>query len=150
MGETARRPLLSLTIKPKTKADQERLARGVAALTAEDPKMSATSDAATGEAVIAGMSELHLEVIVDRLRREFGVEASLGRPTLAEMFGYATDLGSRTQGRGVFAMQFGGYQAVNPAESQDAGSDSMVGAPRKPMPSLRDSSVALPLPKGDD
>ncbi|MEO7189890.1 MAG: hypothetical protein ABI051_02420 [Vicinamibacterales bacterium] len=310
--------LLSLTIQPKTKTDQERLARGLGALMAEDPTMSAKTDPATGEVVIAGMGELHLEIIVDRLKREFNVEASVNRPEvnyketltrqadgegryarqsggqgqyghakvhlypgergsgyvfeneiigdaipqpfiksidegirealpggvlagypvddvrivlydgschdidssdvtfkiagtmafydaakkaqpvllepvmrvevvvpkehmgdvmgnlssrrgqiqsredcegmrrinarvpLSEMFGYATDLRSRTSGRGTFAMQFASYQPFDPADNQDTGDDSKVGAPRKPMPTLRESSVALPEPTEDD
>jgi elongation factor G len=80
MGTTIERALLSLTIKPKTDADRERLARGVAALMAEDPALSATIDSVTGEALVAGMGELHLEIIADRLRHEYGVEADVGRP----------------------------------------------------------------------
>jgi translation elongation factor EF-G len=66
------------------------------------------------------------------------------------MFGYATDLRSRTRGRGTFAMQLARYQPCDPAENQDTVDDSTVGAPRKPMPTLGDSSVALPEPIGDD
>ena len=310
--------LVSLAIKPKTRTDQERLAHGVDTLMAEDPTMSAKTDPATGEVVIAGMGELHLEILVDRLKREFNVEASVslpevvyketltrqadgegryvresggrgqyghakvhlypgergsgyvfeneiigvaipqafiksidegirealtggvlagypvddvrivlydgsyhdvdssdmafkiagtmafhdaakkaqpvllepvmrvevvvpeehtadvmgnlssrrgqiqsqedcdgmqrinGRVPLSEMFGYATDLRSRTRGRGTVAMQFACYQPCDPADNQDTGDDSKVGAPRKPMPTLRESSVALPEPTGDD
>ena len=308
------RALLSLAIRPKTEADRERLARGVTALMAEDPTMSVETDPATGEVVVAGMGELHLEIIIDRLKREFLVEANVGRPQVAykealtrpadgegryvrrsgghgqyahakvhlypgepgsgyifenetiggaiptefikpieegikdaltggvlagypvddirivlydgsyhdvdsselafriaglmafhdaarraqpvllepvmrvevvaptecmgdvlgdvssrrgliqsqedrdgmqcidarvplsKMFGYATDLRSRTRGRGTFAMQFAGYQPCDPAENEGRGDDSMVGAPRKPTPTLRNSSVALPEP----
>lgn len=310
--------LLSLAIKPNTKTDQENLARGLGALMAEDPTMSVKIDPATEEVVIAGMGELHLEIIIDRLRREFNVEASVGRvkvcyketltrpaegegryikqtggrgeyghaklhliprqpgegyeftnaivggsipkefidsidqgvreamttgvlagypvddvavelchgsfhdvdssamafkmagamafrdavkkakpvvlepvmrvgvsvphehtgdvtgdlPSrrghlesledreglriinalvpLAEMFGYATELRSRTRGRGTFAMQFARYQPCDPPDNNDYGHDSMVGVPRKPMPTLRDSSVALPEPVEDE
>jgi elongation factor G len=301
-----------------TEADREKLARGVATLMAEDPTMSVDTDPATGEVVIAGMGELHLEIIVDRLKREFHVEASVSRPRVAyketltrradgegryvrqgggrgeyahakvhlypgepgsgyvfeneiiggaiptnfikpidegikealtggvlagypvddvrivlydgsyhdvdsseiafkiagtmafhdaakkaepvllepvmrvevvapkeymgdvlgnlssrrgriqsqedregmqridarvplsEMFGYATDLRSRTRGRGTFAMQLACYQPFDRAGNQGTDYDSMVGAPRKPMPTPRDSSVALPEPIGDD
>ena len=308
--------LLSIAITPNTEADRERLASGVAMLLAEDSTLSATIDPTTRDVVIAGMGELHLEVLVDRLKREFDVEAAVGRPEvayqerltreadgegrlarqiggrgqyahakvhlypgepgsgyvfenaitgqaiashfitpidqgirealrsgvlagypvddvrivlydgsyhdgdsseltfkiagsmafadaakraqpvlvepimqvevmapaeflgevtgslasrrgqiqsqddcdgmqridalvpLAEMFGYATDLRSRTLGRGTFAMHFASYQ---PCDRPGSGADdSMVGAPRKPRPMLRDSSVALPEPLGDD
>ena len=79
-----------------------------------------------------------------------GMQRIDARVPLSQMFGYATDLRSRTRGRGTFAMQFARYQPCDPAENQDTGDDSMVGAPRKPMPTLRDSSVALPESKGND
>ncbi|MGH9374367.1 MAG: hypothetical protein ACRD15_22855 [Vicinamibacterales bacterium] len=79
-----------------------------------------------------------------------GMQRINARVPLSELFGYATDLRSRTRGRGTFAMQFALYQPFDPPESKDNGHDSMVGAPRKPMPTLRDSSVALPEPDGDD
>ncbi len=312
------RALLSLTIKPRTKADQERLARGVAMLMTEDPMMSANVDLASGEAVVAGIGELHLEIIVDRLTREFNVEASVSRPEvvyketltcaadgegrfvrqqvgsghyahakvhlypgktgsgyvfendnasvtiplefikaidegikealtggvlagyrvddvrvvvydgsyhdidssesafkiagsmafhdaarkakpvllepvmrvevttpneyvaavttnlstrrsemlspddrggvwrirarvpLSETLGYAADLRAMTQGRATFTMEFAGYQPWTPEENQDADGDSIVGAPRKPTPTLRESRVALPEPSGED
>jgi elongation factor G len=318
MGGMTGSALLSLAIRPKTEADHEKLARGVGTLLVEDPTMSANTDTTTGEVVIGGMGELHLEIIVDRLKREFNVEASVGRPRVAyketltqqadgegrlarqgggrgqyahakvhlcpgelgsgyvfesaiiggaippefikpidegiaealtrgvlagypvddvrivlydgsyhdvdsseltfkiagsmafhdaakrakpvlmepimrvevmapteclgdvignlssrrgqiqsqedcddmqridarvplsQMFGYATDLRSRTRGRGTFAMQFARYQPCDPPENHDTAADSMVGAPRKPIPTLRDSSVALPEPLGDD
>jgi elongation factor G len=70
---------LSLTIKPRTEADQQRLARGIGALMSEDLTLSATVDSATGEAVIGGMGELHLNGVLDCLTREFNVEATVGR-----------------------------------------------------------------------
>src|SRR5262245_7020396 len=75
--------LLSLAIKPKTKADQERLRHGLGTLLAEDPTILIKTEQATGEVVVCGMGELHLEVIVDRLKREFNVDASVGRPQVA-------------------------------------------------------------------
>jgi elongation factor G len=79
----AANPLLSIVLRPETETDREPLARGVAALLAEDPAMSAETDPATGEVVIAGMGELHLEIIIDRLKSEFQVSASVGRPQVA-------------------------------------------------------------------
>lgn len=74
---------LSIAIGPRTAADQERLERGLAKLTAEDPLLRVTTDSLTGETIVAGVSELHLENIVHRLSREFNVEASVGRPMVA-------------------------------------------------------------------
>jgi elongation factor G len=314
MGGMTGNALLSLAIRPKTEADRERLARGVTTLMGEDPTISVETDAATGEVVVAGMGELHLEIMVDRLKREFHVEASVSRPQVAyketlrrpadgegryvrqnryahakvhlhpgepgsgyvfeneiiggaipkefikpidegikealtggvlagypvddvrivlydgsyhdidssemtfkvagamafhdaakkaepvllepvmrvevvappehagevmsnlssrrgqiqsqedrdgmqcidarvplsEMLGYATDLRSRTRGRATFAMQFARYQPFDPVENEGTDDDSMVGAPRKPRPAPRDSSVALPEPREDD
>ena len=75
-----------------------------------------------------------------------GMQCIDARVPLSKMFGYATDLRSRTRGRGTFAMQFAGYQPCDPAGNEGRGDDSMVGAPRKPTPTLRNSSVALPEP----
>jgi elongation factor G len=79
-----------------------------------------------------------------------GMKRVEARVPLSQMFGYAIDLRSRTHGRGTVAMQFARYQPCDPAENEDTGDDSMVGAPRKPIPRLRDSSVALPEPIEDD
>ena len=76
-------PVISLAIEPKTKADQEKLGQGMSKLMAEDPTFRVHTDEQTGQVVIAGMGELHLEIIVDRLKREFGVEASVGKPQVA-------------------------------------------------------------------
>ena len=76
-------PVISLAIEPKTKADQEKLGQGMAKLMAEDPTFRVRTDEQTNQVVIAGMGELHLEIIVDRLKREFGVEASVGKPQVA-------------------------------------------------------------------
>ena len=310
--------LLSLAIEPNTEADQERLRRGLDALIAEDPTITVTPGRAAGAIVIGAMSERHLEIVIDRLNREFSVEASVGRPQVAyketltrpadgegkyarqmpgrgqyahakihlypgepgsgyvfenaidsgaipakfvkpvdegieqaltrgvlagypvvdvrivlydgsyhdvdssetafaiagslafhdaarkakpvllepvmdvevvvpkedaggvianlsgrrgqiqsredrddvhiinarvplsELFGYATDLRSRTRGRGTWAMQFALYRPCDPPEHKDDGDDPMVRVPLRPMPTLRDSSVALPEPLGDD
>jgi elongation factor G len=75
--------LLSLALRPKTKADRERLGRGLQTLMREDPTLRVKSDQPTGEVVIAAIGELQLEVAVDRLKREFDVEASVGRPQVA-------------------------------------------------------------------
>ena len=76
-------PVISLAIEPKTKGDQEKLGVGLQKLMAEDPTFRVKTDEQTGQVVIAGMGELHLEIIVDRLKREFSVEASVGKPQVA-------------------------------------------------------------------
>ena len=97
-------PVISLAIEPKTKADQEKLGQGLGKLMNEDPTFRVKTDQATGEVVIAGMGELHLEIIVDRLKREFGVEASVGRPQVA----YKETLTRPADGEMKYAKQTGG------------------------------------------
>jgi elongation factor G len=97
-------PVISLAIEPKTKGDQEKLGMGLAKLMAEDPTFRVKTDDQTGQVVIAGMGELHLEIIVDRLKREFSVEASVGRPQVA----YKETLTRPADGEGRFVRQTGG------------------------------------------
>ncbi len=73
-------PVISLSIEPKTKADQEKMGIALHRLAAEDPSFHLHTDEESGQTIISGMGELHLEIIVDRMRREFGVEANIGRP----------------------------------------------------------------------
>jgi elongation factor G len=97
-------PVISLAIEPKTKADQEKLGQGMAKLMAEDPTFRVNTDEQTGQVVIRGMGELHLEIIVDRLKREFNVEASVGKPQVA----YKETLTRAAEGHGLFKRQTGG------------------------------------------
>ena len=97
-------PVISLAIEPKTKADQEKLGAGMQKLMAEDPTFRVKTDQQTGEVVIAGMGELHLEIIVDRLKREFSVEATVGRPQVA----YKETLTRPADGEMKYAKQTGG------------------------------------------
>jgi len=76
-------PVISMRIEPKTKADQEKMGIALKRLSDEDPTFRVTSDQETGETVISGMGELHLEIIVDRMKREFNVEANVGKPQVA-------------------------------------------------------------------
>jgi elongation factor G len=76
-------PVISVAIEPKTKSDQDKLGNGLGRLSEEDPTFNVHTDDETGQTIIAGMGELHLEVIVDRLFREFKVEANVGRPQVA-------------------------------------------------------------------
>ncbi len=97
-------PVIYLAIEPKTKADQEKLGTGLGKLQAEDPTFKVRTDPETGQVVIAGMGELHLEIIVDRLKREFSVEASVGRPQVA----YKETLTTAADGDGRYVRQTGG------------------------------------------
>jgi elongation factor G len=97
-------PVIALAIEPKTKADQEKLGQGLAKLQAEDPTFRVATDVETGQVVIRGMGELHLEIIVDRLKREFSVEASVGRPQVA----YKETLTKAASGEGRYVRQTGG------------------------------------------
>ncbi len=97
-------PVITLAIEPRTKADQEKLGQGLAKLQAEDPTFRVHTDRETGQVVIEGMGELHLEIIVDRLKREFGVEASVGRPQVA----YKETLTLPAAGEGRYVRQTGG------------------------------------------
>ena len=98
-------PVISVAIEPKTKADQDKLGQGLARLAEEDPTFRVRTDEETGQTLIAGMGELHLEIIVDRLMREFSVDANVGRPQVAyrETIGKAVE---KVQGR--FVRQTGG------------------------------------------
>jgi elongation factor G len=98
-------PVVHLSIEPKTKADQEKLSVALARLGEEDPTFQVRSDDETGQTVISGMGELHLEVIVDRLRREFNVEAAVGRPQVAYR---ETVRGDARNVEGKFIRQTGG------------------------------------------
>ena len=97
-------PVISLAIEPKTKSDQEKLGVGLQKLMAEDPTFRVKTDEQTLQVVIAGMGELHLEIIVDRLKREFGVEASVGKPQVA----YKETLTRAADGEMKYAKQTGG------------------------------------------
>jgi elongation factor G len=98
-------PVISVAIEPKTKADQDKLAGGLQRLAEEDPTFRVRTDEETGQTLIAGMGELHLEIIVDRLLREFSVDANVGRPQVAyrETFGRPVE---KIEGR--FVRQTGG------------------------------------------
>jgi len=97
-------PVISLAIEPRTKSDQEKLGQGLAKLMGEDPTFRVKTDEQTGQVVIAGMGELHLEIIVDRLKREFGVDASVGKPQVA----YKETLTRPADGEMKYAKQTGG------------------------------------------
>ncbi|MGH8018044.1 MAG: elongation factor G [Opitutaceae bacterium] len=97
-------PVISMSIEPKTKADQEKMGIGLGRLAEEDPTFRVSTNAETGQTLIAGMGELHLEIIRDRLFREFKVEADAGKPQIA----YRETLTSNAEGIGKFIRQSGG------------------------------------------
>jgi elongation factor G len=98
-------PVISVAIEPKTKADQDKLSQGLTRLADEDPTFRVRTDEETGQTLIAGMGELHLEIIVDRLLREFSVDANVGRPQVA----YRETIGKRVEKvEGRFVRQTGG------------------------------------------
>ncbi|HWP49686.1 MAG TPA: elongation factor G [Candidatus Limnocylindrales bacterium] len=97
-------PVISVAIEPKTKADQEKLGTSLARLTHEDPTFKVKVDPETGQTLISGMGELHLEIITDRLLREFKVEANIGKPQVA----YKETIKKEAEAEGKFIRQTGG------------------------------------------
>ena len=97
-------PVISIAIEPKTTADMDKLARSLERLTIEDPSFKVSTDTETGQLIISGMGELHLEIIVDRLLREFGVDANVGRPQVA----YKETISVAASGSGEYIKQTGG------------------------------------------
>lgn len=97
-------PVISIAIEPKTKADQERLGLSLQKLATEDPSFRVRTDEETGQTIISGMGELHLEIIVDRLLREFNVGANVGRPQVA----YKETVRKEVEQEGKFVRQTGG------------------------------------------
>ncbi|KKR70204.1 MAG: Elongation factor G [Candidatus Nomurabacteria bacterium GW2011_GWB1_40_7] len=97
-------PVIQLRIEPKTKADQEKMGMALNRLAQEDPTFKVTTDQETGETIIAGMGELHLEIIVDRMKREFTVEANVGKPQVA----YRETITGTSEAEGKYIKQSGG------------------------------------------
>lgn len=140
-------PVVSLAIDPKTDADRAKLDRGLQHLMAEDRTFRVRATQSIGRVVIEATGELHLEIIVDRLRREFEVEVLHASVPASEMWGYATDLRARTRGRATHTMHFGRYERVQDSpDLLDDDRGSFVGAPRKPAPKDNEFGVALPEP----
>ncbi|GMA69761.1 elongation factor G [Leuconostoc litchii] len=149
-------PVIELAIEPKTKADQDKLSNAIQKLAEEDPSFRATTNQETGQTLIAGMGELQLDIMVDRMRREFNVEATVGAPQVA----YREAFTQTVQARGFFKRQSGGkgqygdvYIEFAPNE-EGAGfefEDAIVGGvvPREYIPSveagLKDALNAGPL-----
>jgi len=97
-------PVISVAVEPKSKADQEKMGIALGKLAQEDPSFRVKTDEETGQTIISGMGELHLDIIVDRMRREFSVEANIGKPQVA----YCVSITATTEIEGKFVRQSGG------------------------------------------
>ncbi len=97
-------PVISMAVEPKTKADRDKMSEGLQRLSEEDPTFRCFTNEETGQLIIAGMGELHLEIIIDRLKREFKVEANVGAPQIA----YRETITKAAEGEGKFIRQSGG------------------------------------------
>ncbi len=147
-------PVVSVAIEPRTQADQEKLSVSLARIAAEDPSFQVRVDGETGQTIISGMGELHLEIIVDRLVREFQVEANVGRPRVA----YRETISRPASGEGRFVRQAGGrgqyghvvleIEPRDPAEAPEFESRIAAGAiPREYLPAV-ERGVAEALERG--
>ena len=97
-------PVIRVAVEPKTRQDQDKLGIALARLAQEDPSFNVSTDPETGQTIIAGMGELHLEIIVDRMKREFGVEANVGKPQVA----YRETITQPASGKEIYKKQTGG------------------------------------------
>jgi elongation factor G len=97
-------PVISVAVEPRTKADQEKMGVALQRLAKEDPSFRVSTDQESGQTIIAGMGELHLEIIVDRMKREFHVEANVGKPQVA----YRETIRGKVESEGKFVRQSGG------------------------------------------
>ncbi|MDQ4107096.1 MAG: elongation factor G [Actinomycetota bacterium] len=147
-------PVISQAIEPKTKADQEKLTVALKRLAEEDPTFSVLTDEETGQTIISGMGELHLEIILDRLLREFRVDANIGRPQVA----YRETIRKRVEGiEGRFVRQTGGrgqygHAIINAEHNDEQGyefENKIVGGviPREYIPSV-DKGIREALDSG--
>ena len=138
-------PVISIAVEPKTKADQEKMGTALGKLAQEDPSFRVRTDEETGQTIISGMGELHLDIIIDRMRREFGVEANTGRPQVA----YREAIRNRCEIEGKFVRQSGGrgqyghcWVRFAPADEGQEGlqfSNEIVGGtiPREYIPAIQ-------------
>ncbi len=97
-------PVIAMAVEPKTKSDQEKMGIALGRLAAEDPSFRVRTDEESGQTIIAGMGELHLDILVDRMRREFNVEANVGKPQVA----YRETIRKTVTQEGKFVRQSGG------------------------------------------
>ena len=97
-------PVISVAVEPKTKSDQEKMGTALGRLAQEDPSFRVQTDEESGQTIISGMGELHLDVLVDRMKREFDVEANIGKPQVA----YRESIRKSIESEGKFVRQSGG------------------------------------------
>ncbi|WP_103028877.1 elongation factor G [Salinibacter altiplanensis] len=120
-------PVIRIAVEPKTKADRDKLTNGLTKLAEEDPTFNVRTDEETGQTIIAGMGELHLEIIIDRLKQEFKVEANVGQPQVAyrealtETINEHYVLKKQTGGRGQFAEVYMDVGPIPEEEEEEAG-----------------------------
>lgn len=98
-------PVISVAVEPKTKADQEKMGNALQRLAEEDPTFRVHTDPESNQTIISGMGELHLDIIVDRMRREFNVECTVGKPQVA----YRETIRKSVESEGKFIRQTGGH-----------------------------------------
>jgi len=119
-------PVISVAVEPKSKADQEKMGVALGKLAQEDPSFQVRTDEETGQTIISGMGELHLDILVDRMRREFKVEANIGKPQVA----YRETIRGTVEQEGKFVRQSGGrgqyghvHLRIEPLTAEDKGED---------------------------
>ncbi|EKD78970.1 MAG: hypothetical protein ACD_41C00210G0003, partial [uncultured bacterium] len=122
-------PVISVAIEPKTKVDQEKMGMALQKLGEEDPTFRVESNEATGQTIISGMGELHLEILVDRMKREFNVEANVGAPQVA----FKETIRKSAEAEGKYIKQTGGrgqyghcYLTVEPLTAEDKGENALL------------------------
>ena len=119
-------PVISVAVEPKSKADQEKMGVALGKLAQEDPSFRVRTDEESGQTIISGMGELHLDILVDRMRREFNVEANIGKPQVA----YRETIRTKVEQEGKFVRQSGGrgqfghvWLRIEPLTAEDKGDD---------------------------
>ena len=119
-------PVISVAVEPKSKADQEKMGVALGKLAQEDPSFRVETDEESGQTIISGMGELHLDILVDRMRREFNVEANIGKPQVA----YRETIRTKVEQEGKFVRQSGGrgqfghvWLRIEPLTAEDKGDD---------------------------
>ncbi len=141
-------PVISIAIEPKTKADQDNLAKSLTKLAEEDPTFLVRTDTDTNQTIISGMGELHLEILVDRLRREFKVESNVGRPEVAYCETLTTSIEieerhvKQTGGRGQFAVVRIRIDPQSPGEGFEFANEIIGGSiPREYIPAVEQGVI---------